>query len=229
MEKIQASRKVVVTKDGPYLVSGNIPLAKENIMVDGEGYPVKWAKGTKYPYQESYELCRCGKSTTKPYCSEMHAKIGFDGTETASRKKYVQRAEKITGPELVLGDAIDLCSSARFCDRAGGVWRLTEESDYKRSKKIAIDEACNCPSGRLVASNRKTGKPIEPELNPSISVVEDPDAKASGPLWLKGGVVLESSDGSKYETRNRVTLCRCGKSENKPFCDGTHTVIGFRD
>ena len=53
--------------------------------------------------------------------------------------------------------------------------------------------------------------------------------KVSGPLWVKGGVAIEASDGFAYETRNRVTLCRCGRSSNKPFCDGTHCKTKFND
>jgi len=40
---------------------------------------------------------------------------------------------------------------------------------------------------------------------------------------------VESSDGTVYESRNRATLCRCGKSLNKPYCDGTHIMAGFND
>jgi len=77
--------------------------------------------------------------------------------------------------------------------------------------------------------DRKTGKPIEPELPLSIGLIEDPAQGCSGPLWVRGGVQIESADGFKYEVRNRVTLCRCGQSQNKPFCDGTHAAVGFRD
>ena len=52
--------------------------------------------------------------------------------------------------------------------------------------------------------------------------------RISGPIRVKGGVRLESTDGKLYETRNRVTLCRCGKSKNKPFCDATHVSIKFK-
>ena len=41
------------------------------------------------------------------------------------------------------------------------------------------------------------------------------------------GVVAK--DGHRYEVRNRVTLCRCGASKNKPFCDGSHAAIEFKD
>ena len=63
----------------------------------------------------------------------------------------------------------------------------------------------------------------------SISLVEDPQNKVSGPIALRGGILVESSDGTTYEVRNRQTLCRCGKSQNKPFCDGSHIDEGFND
>lgn len=72
-------------------------------------------------------------------------------------------------------------------------------------------------------------KVLEREFEKSISLVEDPQNKVSGPIWVKGGVPVESSDGSTYEIRNRVTLCRCGKSKNKPFCDGSHIDESFND
>ena len=43
------------------------------------------------------------------------------------------------------------------------------------------------------------------------------------------GIQIESEDGTLYEVRNRVTLCRCGKSSNMPFCNGSHASIKFRD
>jgi hypothetical protein len=75
----------------------------------------------------------------------------------------------------------------------------------------------------------KEGKPIEPPFIPSISLIEEPARKGSGPLWVKGGIPVESADGTTYEVRNRVTLCRCGASRNKPFCDGSHIPVHFDD
>ena len=85
------------------------------------------------------------------------------------------------------------------------------------------------PAGRLVAWNNATGQPLEPELPISIGLVEDPPEKCSGPIWLRGGIPVVSADGFAYEVRNRMTLCRCGASRNKPFCDGTHAHIKFKD
>ncbi len=220
--------KVAIEKNGPYRVSGKLSLRKETILSNEKGYSVAWEQGEEFPERENYALCRCGRSKNKPYCDGTHVKIEFDGTETASREPYLEQANVIDGPEIVLTDAQNLCAFARFCDSAGGVWQLTQQSDNPRSKDLAIKEACNCPSGRLVEWDKRTRMPFEPELEPSISLIIDPEQGCSGPIWLKGGIPLESSDGTSYEVRNRVTLCRCGKSRNKPFCDGTHASIKFR-
>ncbi|MCU0653127.1 MAG: CDGSH iron-sulfur domain-containing protein, partial [Candidatus Pacebacteria bacterium] len=106
-------------------------------------------------------------------------------------------------------------------DQKGDVWGNTEGSGDPQLKSEAIRQACLCPSGRLVAKE-KGGRAIEPELEPGIGLIEDPQKNVSGPIWAKGGVEVESADGRKYETRNRATLCRCGISRNKPFCDGSH-------
>jgi CDGSH-type Zn-finger protein len=225
---MKKSQKVVIAKNGPYLVSGNLPLSTEIAMIGKEGEPETWKKGKEFPKQESYALCRCGQSKNKPYCDGTHAKTGFECTETASREKYLDKCNKISGPGIDLTDAEELCSAARFCHLSGGTWDNVERSDDPEAKKMAIQTACNCPSGRLVVWD-KSGKPIEPKHKPSISLIEDPQAGASGPIWLKGGVEIESADGSKHETRNRVTLCRCGKSNNKPYCDGAHIRAKFND
>jgi hypothetical protein len=124
-------------------------------------------------------------------------------------------------------DAKDLCMGAQFCHRGGGVRNLLAKSSDPEKRALAIEAAGQCPSGRLVPLE-KDGTPIEPHFEKSISVTEDPGRMVSGPLWVKGGIPIESSDGTLYEVRNRVTLCRCGRSESKPLCDGTHSTIGFR-
>lgn len=227
--KEKKAGKVLVSENGPYIVSGGLPLAKEYIVTDDEGISAEWNKGEAYPEQETYALCRCGGSKHKPFCDGTHASEGFDGTETASKKKYLAQAERIEGPGFTLTDVQDLCAAARFCHQAGGIWRLTAESDDPDDKKIAARIAGQCPSGRLVVWDSETGKPVEPEFEHSVSITEDPLKGVSGPLWVKGGVPVESANGTKYEVRNRVTLCRCGRSGNKPFCDGSHISAGFND
>jgi CDGSH-type Zn-finger protein len=222
-------KKIKIIQNGPYVVSGKLPLEKEIIKVDENGEVEKWEEGEKYPDQENYLLCRCGQSKNKPYCDQTHRSINFDGTETATKGKYLNQVEKTEGPELDLLDVPKLCASARFCMRKEGTWELTEKSNDPEAKKMAIQQSCDCPSGRLVALDKKIEQAIEPKLDQSLSVVEDPQRKVSGPIWVKGGVLIESADGSEYEIRNRATLCRCGKSKNKPFCDGTHITAKFND
>lgn len=214
-------QKITVSKNGPCLVSGAVPLAVQIITPDEKGYSHHWRRGIAYPLRASYALCRCGKSSTLPFCDEAHEKEGFDGTEVASRKPYTELAKKIEGPDLDLTDFSDLCASAKFCDRAGGIWDLTRQSDVAAAKKTAIAEAANCPSGRLVVWDKKTGNEIEPEFIRSIGLVEY-DGGTKGPIWVRGGIPVVSADGTLYEVRNRVTLCRCGRSLNKPFCDSSH-------
>ena len=226
---MKTNNKVVVTKNGPYMVLGNLPLTKEISTIGKERQPEKWVKGKKYPKQDSYSLCRCGQSQNKPFCDGAHTKTKFKGEETASREKYLKQAGKMSGPSLDLLDASNYCSGSRFCHLAGGTWNNVKNSNIPKNKKMAIQTACNCSSGRLVVWNKKTGKAIEPILDPAVSLVEDPQAQVSGPIWLKGGIALESADGKKYETRNRMTLCRCGQSQNKPFCDGSHIDCQFND
>ena len=60
-------------------------------------------------------------------------------------------------------------------------------------------------------------------------MIEDPQEECSGPLWVKGGIPVNGPNGTEYEQRNRVTLCRCGASANKPYCDGTHVTVHFQD
>jgi CDGSH-type Zn-finger protein len=166
-------------------------------------------------------LCRCGESGNKPYCDGTHIRTGFDGTETASLEPYIERARVFRAGDLELTDVPELCDHSRFCLRAGGIRELLRKGD-RESIQIAIEEAMICPSGRLVLWDRKTGKPYERDYEKSIVVIHDKQKRCEGPLWVRGGIPIESADGREYEVRNRVTLCRCGLSENKPFCDGSH-------
>ena len=222
-------RKITIVKDGPYLVSGNIPLTIEVIANNKEGYSWDWKKGKTFKTESSYALCRCGASNNKPFCDGSHTKINFKGKETASKQPYAKQAQQIDGGTLVLDDAENLCAFARFCDPEGKIWSLIENTADPKVRELVIREAMHCPSGRLTLHDKKTGKEIEDKLSPSIGIIEDPPLKCSGPIWVRGNITIESSDGTQYEKRNRVTLCRCGASGNKPFCDGSHASIKFND
>lgn len=221
--------KVQVTKNGPYAVTGGLPLRKQTIGTNAAGESVRWIEGQAYPAKASYSLCRCGQSANKPFCDGSHTKVGFDGTETASREPYRDQAKVMQGPTMSLTDAEHLCAFARFCDPNGQVWNLVNETDEPAARKNFVRQVGECPSGRLAAWDNSTGESIEPKFELSIGLIEDPPNECAGPLWLRGGVQVIGADGFHYEVRNRVTLCRCGASQNKPFCDGTHASIKFKD
>ncbi|MCI1278001.1 MAG: CDGSH iron-sulfur domain-containing protein [Nitrospira sp.] len=223
-------KKITVAKNGPYLVSGSVPLVFQTIGVNSDGESSEWVEGDAIPTSAEYALCRCGASKKKPFCDGTHAKIGFDGTETASRKPVMQQATVIDGPTMQLADAEDLCAFGRFCDPHGRVWNQVKDTDDAGLRAQFVRQVGDCPAGRLMAIDKETGKSIEPTLPQSIGVVEDPALKCSGPLWVRGGIELIDADGQAYEIRNRMTLCRCGRSENKPFCNGAHAADPkFRD
>lgn len=214
--------RITIIKDGPYLVEGPLQLRTGVIKSNEQGQALCWEYGQALPTGESYSICRCGKSKRLPFCDGQHSEHGFTGEEIATREHYIEGADVVEGPELILTDNHKLCAGARFCDSYGGTWKLTQQSDNPKAKEIAIRQAGDCPAGRLVVYNRDTLEPIEPSFKKELVLVEDPATGSFGPLWVKAGVDVVSSDGHIYETRNRVTLCRCGNSGNMPFCDGSH-------
>lgn len=221
-------KSITVKQNGPYLVTGGVPLARQTIVSDEQGFSVEWRQGETFTTEDEYRLCRCGLSATKPFCDDACERVGFDGTETASRDPYLEQAEEIEGPRLTLTDAVQLCAFARFCDFGGQVWNLVEQPD-EDSAALMVRDTTRCPSGRLVSWDPQTRQPFETDFEPSIGVVEDPTQGVSGPLWVRGGIQVIAADGYRYERRNRQTLCRCGGSLNKPFCDATHVGIEFDD
>ncbi|NDV55141.1 hypothetical protein D0T51_05270 [Parabacteroides sp. 52] len=213
-------KKIQVLPNGPYLVSGNIPLNQLRFVGDKKGASIDYKEIQKYKTEEPYALCRCGRSKNSPFCDGSHLQ-GFDGTETASHKTYEEMARTIHGQAIDLMDAQSLCAVARFCDTYSSTWNMVEENTDPESLEIIKHQCSHCPSGRLTAVT-KEGKRIEPELPQEISILEDMAGGVHGPIWVKGGIPVEDTQGNIYPVRNRMTLCRCGKSKNKPFCDGQH-------
>ncbi|MEU8760134.1 CDGSH iron-sulfur domain-containing protein [Streptomyces sp. NPDC048659] len=228
---------ITVMKDGPYAVRGEVPVAQQTIVADAEGTSRSWAKGRDFAPPASgevpegeFHLCRCGHSANKPFCDGSHTRVGFVGTEApTARVPYLEQAQEQDGPELVLTDAQRLCAFARFCDADGQIWNQVEQQG---KADLVEQEAKACVGGRLVAwqveDRRATA--LETDTGPEIGVVQDPQQGVSGGYRVWGGITLRSDeDGFTYETRERIALCRCGRSRNKPFCDGSHAQIGFKD
>lgn len=220
----QPSPKIEICKDGPYLVSGALPLSEQFIVINDQGESLDYEEGKTYPAQPEYSLCRCGQSSDTPFCSGNHTEVGFDGSETASRQPYLDQAEVFEGPTVSLADAASLCAFARFCDPKGRIWNLVYETGDPEARRLVEYESGHCPGGRLVAFDRETGESVEPKYEPSLGLIEDTARRVGGPIWVRGGIPVISADGGGYEVRNQVALCRCGRSVNKPFCDGSHAA-----
>lgn len=220
--------RITITEDGPYIVSGSVPL-KIATIAQGDGHKVMQYE-KEFPLQETYALCRCGRSNNPPFCDGAHAAAQFDGTESASRAPYADRADVFEGEELYLRDD-NRCAFARFCHRKeGDVWTLTEiAGEDKHLQGEAVHASAQCPAGRLTHVRKADGTELEPDLEPCITILEDPEKGASSGLFVQGGITLVAVDGTEYELRNRYMLCRCGQSNNKPFCDASHVPAGFND
>lgn len=219
--------RITITEDGPYVVSGSVPLLLEAITPNGGHLEYRILR--TFPLQQTYALCRCGHTTTPPFCDGSHMSIRFDGVETASREPFFERAEVFRGEGIYLLDD-NRCAYARFCHREDGdAWSLTERSGDEHLRHEAVKASSDCPSGRLVHYDAQSGAEQEPSHRPAISILEDPQQGVSGPLFVRGRISLIAADGGRYEERNRYTLCRCGATQNKPFCDALHVNIGFDD
>jgi CDGSH-type Zn-finger protein len=217
---------IVISENGPYIVTGGVPLLKRTPAYSVHGEPLEWdqvgdKKDRPTEAGERYELCRCGKSANKPFCDRSHETNGFRGPLTADREPTSTRWRVVEGGDIQFTDDTSLCSSAGFCGlRFANIWTMIKRADDPEVQARIMRMVRNCPSGRLVLYN-KDGEPLEPEFIPSIAEVPN------GPLWVRGGIRIQAPDGFVYEVRNRVTLCRCGESKNMPFCDGTHEKIEF--
>jgi CDGSH-type Zn-finger protein len=219
--------RIKITEDGPYLVSGGIPIREMIITPEGHHYVLK--EGRKLPQAEEYALCRCGHTKNAPFCDGAHVPAEFDGTETASREPYAKRvADVTTGSTMHLLDD-NRCAFARFCHtERGDVWNLTMKDSDSQNREAAIRAAGECPAGRLVMVDKEM-TPLEEEFEPEIIIMQDPEKHASSGIYVRGPITVEAADGTEYEVRNRVMLCRCGHSANKPFCNANHVPARFND
>jgi CDGSH-type Zn-finger protein len=201
---------IEVRRDGPYIVR-DVPLRAD----DGEELGV----------DETYRLCRCGRSSDKPFCDEA-CEAGFDGTETAHRGPIEPRRTAYAGDAITVFDVRRVCAHAAVCtDSLPAVFDVTRgrwiDPDAAPAEELA-DVVSRCPSGALSWAPSGGDDAVESAREPAIVCA------VNASYIVRGGVELVGADGMPYARRQRITLCRCGASMNKPFCDGTHAEVGFR-
>lgn len=201
-----------VPEDGPFLVKG---LKK---LTNHENQPVAMQK-------DVIALCRCGASENKPFCDGTHKDIGFSGKK---ERTEIYPVREYIGEELTVVDDVGICCDARLCThgapetffRWDGDERISEPDKEARDKVIETIRAC--PSGSL--AYKLDGK-LHDEFFSEAEIFISKD----GPLHVRGGIEFNDPDGANPPTTDHYTLCRCGASKNKPFCDGAHKDVGFKD
>ena len=168
-------------------------------------------------------LCRCGGSKNKPFCDGTHRDNGFTDARTSDGS--ADRLVSYRGAKVTIHDNRGICAHAGFCtDRLASVFRMGQEP-WIDADGAAVEEIIaaveRCPSGAITCT-------VEDNLHqpaagsPEIRVVKN------GPYRV-GAVALNGHAFGEGVTQGRYTLCRCGASKNKPFCDGSHWDIDFRD
>jgi CDGSH-type Zn-finger protein len=228
------SKRIIVSKDGPYCVPGNIPLVSKTQIVSEFGEPIGWKLNAAIERpQGEYHLCRCGGTSNPPFCDGTHRKIGFDGTETADTGVTADRSKPFpNGTRIYVKKDNSLCIQAGFCGlKNASLGQLIAETGDTRTRSLVIAMVERCPSGALTYRIEEDGTDIEPDLPQQVAVTVEitSDGPIAGPLWVTGGIPVERSDGQLLEARNRVTLCNCGNSSCKPLCDGSHRYRTYRE
>ena len=174
--------------------------------------------------KETMALCRCGASGNKPFCDGTHTKIGFSSSRQEGRLE--DKRDSYVGKKITIHDNRSICAHAGVCtDRLSNVFRLRQEPwidpDAASEEEIKATVQA-CPSGALgctiddVEIGHQSG-------NPAIFIAPN------GPYVVSGGPELVDTGYAEGASRNQFTLCRCGGSKNKPFCDGAHWNIKFTD
>ena len=200
---------ITPTPDGPYLVKGLNNFTNQKGSIE-----------TK----ETMALCRCGGSANKPFCDGTHAKIGFSSAKLEGRVE--DKRENYKGKTITIYDNRGICAHAGRCtDGLASVFRLKEEPwilpDAASANEI-IATIQKCPSGALSYSVDDI-EHRDREGEPTIFVAPN------GPYLVSGRPDLINITQAEGTSKEHFTLCRCGGSKNKPFCDGTHWYNNFSD
>lgn len=200
---------IVLTKYSNYLVTDLETLEKSD--------------GTKLKTDPVTALCRCGHSKHKPFCDGEHSRhSGLN--EVKKKDRRADQVKAYEGKDITIYDNRGVCSYDSSCTRLlPTVFKKKDrpwiDPDGASVAEI-IDTVEKCPSGALsygIGSRRYQELDREPAIR----------TKKDGPLEITGGILLKDDQGCQPECKEHYTLCRCGNSKNKPFCDGGHEEHGF--
>lgn len=182
------------------------------------------AQGEALAVQPIMALCRCGGSANKPFCDSSHKHNGF--SDAQATRSHTDRRDNYPGLGITIHDNRAICAhSGRCTEGLAAVFRYGQKPwiDPDGAEVAAIiDTVRQCPSGALSFSLRQVEFQAQMR-EPAISVTQD------GPYAVVGSVELLGQSWAQGASPEHYTLCRCGASKNKPFCDGAHQDLPFRD
>lgn len=178
---------------------------------------------------ERAALCRCGASRTKPFCDGSHKAAGFSSAPDAEhpRNRAIAYRAELEGVEVTVSYTPMLCSHAAECQRLAGAVFNPKAKPWCQPEHGTLDSlravVAACPSGALRLGENAPATHLDPPPDlTSITVVPH------GPYAVTN-IDLDAEFNGAGASEAKYVLCRCGHSKNKPFCDGTHYDVTWRD
>jgi len=208
--------KIACLSNGPYYLLNDLtPRVIPNIQN---------SKGDTCTTITGVALCRCGGSSNKPFCDGTHGSNGF--TDRKLTDGILNKRDDYDGKQITIHDNRGICAHAGYCtDNLSSVFKLGEEPwidpDGAMTRDI-VNTINKCPSGALSYTVDNV-EHRDQDRDPMVTVTKD------GPYAVTGDIELVDQPLGEGASTEHYALCRCGGSKNKPFCDGTHWRIEFRD
>jgi CDGSH-type Zn-finger protein/uncharacterized Fe-S cluster protein YjdI len=173
-------------------------------------------------------LCRCGASANKPFCDGTHTKIGFDSAPDrgALRNTPIDYSGEVNGVAVTVSYTPVLCTHAARCQaRAAAVFDPKQKPWIQPGNGTLdsiLDVIAACPSGALRVSVGE--QPAQHMTTGDVTI----EVEKNGPFHVTN-IALDAEFNGAGASRAKYSLCRCGLSKNKPFCDGSHYEAKWSD
>jgi CDGSH-type Zn-finger protein len=172
--------------------------------------------GAELPISGEAWLCRCGDSAKAPFCDGSHRRVGFSD----QRRREGEPEPRIwTGRRVETRFDPGLCMHVFLCKPLKELRAAEPEATDTDTAEEILRVASTCPSGALTARWLDEEGPTE-QLQPALEAPIQIDIMEGGELRVRCAV--EGLPLQPTQPADRITLCRCGLSDNKPFCDGRH-------